>query len=75
MRTVETRGDMIYEADYAVKMNVEGRDFAFKDKIWKGQAMYTHTIDRKSAVFHGTTTIYSDENDRPYILLPVIPRS
>ena len=45
------------------------------DKVWKGQAMYTHTIDRKSAVFHGTTTIYSDENDRPYILLPVIPKS
>lgn len=44
------------------------------EKTWKGQAMYTHTSDRKSQSFHGTTTIYSSQEDRPYILLPIIPK-
>lgn len=44
------------------------------DKAWKGQAMYTHNIDSKSKSYHGITTIYSDENDKPYILLPIIPK-
>ena len=34
--------------------------------------MYTHNIDRKSKSYHEITTIYSDENDKPYILLPII---
>lgn len=44
------------------------------EKIWKGQAMYTHTTDRKSKAFNGTTTIHSSQEDRPYILLPIIPK-
>lgn len=44
------------------------------DRTWKGQAMYTHNIDRKSKAFHGVTTIHSNEDDKPYILLPVIPK-
>lgn len=44
------------------------------DRVWKGQAMYTHNIDRKAGAFHGVTAIHSDENDKPYILLPIIPK-
>ena len=44
------------------------------ERVWKGQAMYTHTIDRKAEVFHGTTTIHSDKKDPAFILLPIIPQ-
>lgn len=44
------------------------------DRIWKGQAMYTHNVDRKAKAFHGVTTIHSNEDDKPYVLLPVIPK-
>ena len=44
------------------------------DKVWKGQAMYTHNIDRKAKAFHGITTIHSEKDDKPFILLPIIPK-
>ncbi|MFI3117032.1 hypothetical protein [Streptococcus suis] len=43
------------------------------EKVWSGNAMYTHQMDMKRKEFSGTTTLYSEADERPYILLPVIP--
>ena len=43
------------------------------EKVWAGNAMYTHYMDRKRKELSGTTTVYSEADNRPYLLLPVIP--
>ena len=43
------------------------------EKVWAGNAMYTHKMDMKRKEFSGTTTVYSEVGNRPYLLLPVIP--
>ena len=43
------------------------------EKVWAGNAMYTHHMDMKRKAFSGTTTVYSEAGNRPYLLLPVIP--
>ncbi|HFI0688481.1 TPA: CocE/NonD family hydrolase C-terminal non-catalytic domain-containing protein [Streptococcus suis] len=43
------------------------------EKVWSGNAIYTHQMDMKCKEFSGTTTLHSEADERPYILLPVIP--
>ncbi|MCI6813148.1 MAG: hypothetical protein MR922_12245 [Lachnospiraceae bacterium] len=43
------------------------------EKVWAGNAMYTHKMDMKRKEFSGTTSVYSEYGNRPYLLLPVIP--
>lgn len=43
------------------------------EKKWSGNAMYTHNMDMRRKVLSGITTVYSETDNRPYILLPVIP--
>ena len=43
------------------------------EKVWAGNAMYTHHMDMKRKEFSGTTTVYSEAGNRPCLLLPVIP--
>ncbi|MGM9652199.1 MAG: hypothetical protein ACI3XP_01005, partial [Eubacteriales bacterium] len=43
------------------------------EKVWAGNAMYTHHMDMKGKEFSGTTTVYSEAGNRSYLLLPVIP--
>lgn len=43
------------------------------EKVWDGNAMYTHNMDMRRKEFSGMTTIYSEKSSRPYLLLPVIP--
>lgn len=43
------------------------------EKVWAGNAMYTHSMDMKRKEFSGITTVYSESGNRPYLLLPVIP--
>lgn len=43
------------------------------EKVWAGNAMYTHRMDMKRKEFSGTTTVYSEAGNPPYFLLPVIP--
>ena len=43
------------------------------EKVWAGNAMYTHNMDMKRKEFSGTTVVYSEVDNRPYLLLPVIP--
>ena len=43
------------------------------EKVWAGNAMYTHSMDRKRKEISGITTVYSESGNRPYLLLPVIP--
>ena len=42
------------------------------EKVWAGNAMYTHKMDMKRKESSGTTTVYSEVGNRPYLLLPVI---
>ncbi|MGM9947477.1 hypothetical protein [Floccifex sp.] len=42
------------------------------EKVWTGNAMYTHKMDMKRKEFSGITTIYSQADNRSYLLLPVI---
>ncbi|MEE8675034.1 CocE/NonD family hydrolase C-terminal non-catalytic domain-containing protein [Tractidigestivibacter scatoligenes] len=45
------------------------------EKVWDGNAIYTHKMDMRRKEFSGTTTVYSEDGSRPYLLLPVIPGS
>lgn len=45
------------------------------EKVWDGNAVYTHKMDMRRKEFSGTTTVYSGDGSRPYLLLPVIPCS
>lgn len=43
------------------------------EKVWAGNAMYTHHMDMKRKEFSGSTAVYSEAGNWPYLLLPVIP--
>lgn len=36
------------------------------EKVWSGNAMYTHQMDMKRKEFSGTTTLHSEADERPY---------
>lgn len=43
------------------------------EKVWAGNVMYAHNMDMKRKEISGTTTVYSESGNQPYLLLSVIP--
>ncbi|MCR4672286.1 MAG: CocE/NonD family hydrolase [Lachnospiraceae bacterium] len=75
---------VIIPKGYRFGFSVSSKDFELKDERlwtknaygapWKGQGAYSHNMEKKPASLLGTTTIISKGEERPYILLPVIPK-
>ena len=74
---------VIIPAGYRLGVAISGRDFEIPNYgaamrtpsgiPYSGCGVYTHTADRPNDVFNGDTTLVSEGDQRPYILLPVIP--
>jgi uncharacterized protein len=78
---------IVVPAGYRIALTVRGKDYEygggtggklsnFKNEL-KGCGPFLHDdpVDRPAAVFNGTTTLHFSGNQRPYVLLPVIPNS
>lgn len=79
---------VIIPKGYRLGFCISGCDFDLPDEgqwtkktpdgtIWKDLAIYTHRSQCELAdapEFHGDTTLHSEGEERPYILLPVIPQ-
>lgn len=71
---------------YRLGFNVTGTDYELENEsqwtlktpyegfIWKGSAAYTHKGDSWMPELHGTTTLYAEGSEKPYVLLPIIPK-
>ena len=74
---------VIIPAGYRLGVAISGRDFEIPNYgaamrtpsgiPYSGCGVYTHTADRPNDVFNGDTTLVSKEDQRSYLLLPVIP--
>lgn len=74
---------VIIPAGYRLGVAISGRDFEIPNYgaamrtpsgiPYSGCGVYTHTADRPNDVFNDDTTLVSEGDQRPYILLPVIP--
>ena len=75
---------IVVPAGYRIGLTVRGKDYENDlepvPSPWGGEAMkgagpfqHNDTGDRPPAVFGGRTTLYSDAQRRPHVLLPVIP--
>jgi uncharacterized protein len=75
---------VVVPAGYRIAVTVLGRDFEFPgDGPWpqvygidmKGLGVFLHNdaADRPSAVFAGTTTLHTGQDQLSYLLLPVVP--
>lgn len=68
---------------YRLALSVRGKDYETANKPvpygpfgnWRGTGYFRHTEarDRVPEIFHNNVTLYFDEGNAPYILLPVIP--
>lgn len=75
---------IVVPAGYRLALSIRGKDYEFDGPPaylsnmkypMRGCGPFVHDDpeDRLSAVFGGTTTLYSEAACRPYLLLPVIP--
>lgn len=75
---------IVVPAGYRLALSVRGRDYEFDGPpaylsnmkyAMRGCGPFVHDDpeDRPPAVFGGTTTLHSEAQNRPYLLLPVIP--
>ncbi len=77
---------IVVPAGHRVGLSVRGRDYEyvvsggklsnFKNEL-RGCGPFLHNDpqDRPAAIFGGTTTLVSDAERRPYVLLPIIPKA
>lgn len=75
---------VIIPKGYRVGINLTGTDYELTDEslwttdtpwgtVWKGNADYTHKGDSWMKELHGNTSLYGEGNNKPYIMLPIIP--
>lgn len=76
---------VIIPKGYRVGINLTGTDYELTDEsqwttatpwgtVWKGSADYTHKGDSWMKELHGNTTLHAEGAEKPYILLPIIPK-
>lgn len=73
---------VIIPAGYRLGVAISGKDFEIPNYgaalrafgvPYSGNGVYTHTTGRPKDIFDGDITLVSQGNDRPYLLLPIIP--
>lgn len=73
---------IVLPTGYYLGLTIQGKDFQrshgegeYAGGLLRGSGPFLHTdpVDRPKSVFGGKTTLHSDEQHKPYLLVPIIP--